>query len=219
MQNLKTKIKKFLTTYYLLLTTNFVRGFTLIEVMVAVSIFTIAVTIGTAAVLNTNAIYRKASATRALLDNLGFVMEDMSRNLRLGNTYNCGFIGDDKLVSSPKDCVDKVSGDWAIAFEGVNGVSEDPNDQIIYVIGDPLGELGGKNSIYKTTYGDLKNQKYQRIVSPEIDIDKNKSSFVVTGAEGVGQPMVKIRLSGKVLIKKQETTFNLETVVSQRMLK
>ena len=64
-------------------------GFTLIETMIAVSIFTIIVTIGMSSVLNASLIHNKSQDMRSIIDSLSFTMEDMSRNLRTGYNYHC----------------------------------------------------------------------------------------------------------------------------------
>ncbi|MEK7175314.1 MAG: hypothetical protein AAB693_00710 [Patescibacteria group bacterium] len=64
-------------------------GYTIIETMVSISVFLIAILIGMSALLNANSTQRKANDMRAILDNLSFIMEDISRNLRMGNGYSC----------------------------------------------------------------------------------------------------------------------------------
>src|SRR3972149_1703934 len=65
------------------------RGFTLIEIMIAITLFTAIMIIGTGAVLQTNSVYKKTQTMRSVMDNLNFIMEDMVRNLRLGSSYHC----------------------------------------------------------------------------------------------------------------------------------
>ena len=182
------------------------RGFTLIETMVAISIFTIIITMGTAAVLNTNAVYRKATATRALIDNLSFVMEDMTRNLRLGSDYTCPSSNPPSPVQGGSCTGDNIS----ISFSDVEGKPSG------YLIGPDIND-STTNIISKY---DPAISDFAPISSPEFKIDISKSGFTVSGV-GVGdnaQPMVTIRLSGHIEIKGETTEFNLQTSVSQREL-
>ena len=57
-------------------------GFTLVEVMVAVSIFSIVVTIGIGALMSTIAANKKIQTKREVTNGLAFAMETMSRRLR-----------------------------------------------------------------------------------------------------------------------------------------
>jgi prepilin-type N-terminal cleavage/methylation domain-containing protein len=62
---------------------NKLKGFTLIEVMIAVSIFTIVVTIGIGALLSTLRAHKKIQAKREITNGLAFAMETMTRRLRI----------------------------------------------------------------------------------------------------------------------------------------
>ncbi|OGI70024.1 hypothetical protein A2824_03620 [Candidatus Nomurabacteria bacterium RIFCSPHIGHO2_01_FULL_42_16] len=174
---MKKLIKKLLTTNYFLLTSP--RGFTLVETMIAVTLFTILMTIGSGAVLNTSSIYRKTANLRAAVDNLSFVMEDMARNLRLGSEY--------------------TGSDYIIDFKAVDGT--------------PTSYIFDSNDNYK-----IKKQKgsgqFETLTLPEIEIDSS-SGFEL---DNTGQPMVTIRISGKVIYKDLESEINLQTTVSQRLL-
>ena len=62
-------------------------GYTIIETMISVSLFLIIITIGMGALLNANLLHQKSRDMRSIMDNLSFIMEDMSRNLRTGYDY------------------------------------------------------------------------------------------------------------------------------------
>jgi len=63
-------------------------GFTIIETMIAVALFLIVVTIGIGSLLNTTLLQGKSQDMRSIMDNLSFIMEDMSRNIRTGSNYS-----------------------------------------------------------------------------------------------------------------------------------
>lgn len=65
-------------------------GFTLIEVMVAISVFSIVVTIGIGSLITTNKAYQQSQVQRAVIDNTSFVLESMAREIRTGGQYTCG---------------------------------------------------------------------------------------------------------------------------------
>ena len=205
------KLKK-PTTYNLQPTICHTQGFTLVEVMIAVSLFIIAVTIGIGAVLNMNSAYHKASSTRSLMDNLSFVMEDMTRNLRLGSEYDCDDNGD-CLGGGNSIKFKDTTGAKYITYSFVNKVAEDGGglpDITAYEIGKQITDI--ESGIV---------EEDSTITSPEIDFDINKSGFTVVGV-GIetdnGQPLVVIKLAGKIKVKTDYTDFNLETAVSQRLI-
>src|SRR5574343_971807 len=77
-------------------------GYTIIETMIAVSVFLVVIMIGMGALLNANSIHQKSQNMRSIMDNLSFVMEDMSRNLRTGYNYHCS---DSSNIETPQSCV------------------------------------------------------------------------------------------------------------------
>jgi prepilin-type N-terminal cleavage/methylation domain-containing protein len=193
---------------------NFNKGFTLIEVMIAITLFTAIMTIGTGAVLQTNTVHKKAQNMRSVMDNLNFIIEDMARNLRLGANYQCPISSADLPPNQPSITTPVTPGDCAndtsIAFDSVDGTP------VVYSIGSLSGAPG---AIFKATKGN----PFLQITPDEVDIDLAKSGFTVVGtASSLSgdfiQPRVIIRLVGTVKYKDLESNFNLETTVSQRFL-
>jgi len=64
-----------------------VSGFTLIEVMVSVSIFAIIITMGIGALLTVNSTLQKTRADRQTIDSMSYVMDTITRRLRTGSGY------------------------------------------------------------------------------------------------------------------------------------
>ena len=63
-------------------------GFTLMEVMVAVSIFTIVVSVGIGALITINDNYRKSQTDRKAVDSLTYILESMSRSIRTAQQWH-----------------------------------------------------------------------------------------------------------------------------------
>src|SRR3989344_3551829 len=106
-------------------------GFTIIETMIAISLFLVVVMIGINSLLNASVIHQKSQDLRSIVDNLNFIMEDMSKNIRTGYNYYC-ITGGDTLsnVATTKS----GSSCWGIAFESATGSTSDANDQWAYYI-------------------------------------------------------------------------------------
>jgi prepilin-type N-terminal cleavage/methylation domain-containing protein len=193
---------------------GFQKGFTLIEVMIAVTLFSVVMVVGTGAVLNSNATFRKTQDIRTIIDNLHFVMEDMSRSLRTGRVYHCGAaigISEGSLVST--DCSFSNNSISFLASESTTDPTD--NDFIVYYI-DAAGR------IEKKTKEMSPNDPYFVMTVPEIKIEFQRSGFVVIGAAASdgNQPRVVIRLAGEILDPRSNTAtpFSVQTTVSQRAL-
>ncbi len=65
------------------------QGFTLVEMIVSVGLFSVVMLITTAAYLAIISLDKEARATNALVSNLSFAVDSMSRNIRTGTAYSC----------------------------------------------------------------------------------------------------------------------------------
>jgi len=180
-------------------------GFSLIEMMVSVAIFSLVMTIGGAAVLNQSAAFKKTQHLREINDNLAFVMEEISRHLRLGSNYNCG---SSLPIEEPNDCLS----DAEITFEHVFGDPDKSDDQWVYRIDN--------KKVQKLKNEPGKINTFQDLTPPEVEIDSNLSGFSVFGSKSTDtlQPRVLIRLAGVINYKDGQTPFNIQTTVSQRLI-
>jgi type II secretory pathway pseudopilin PulG len=178
------------------------KGFTLVEMMISAGLFTIIIFIGIGAVLTVSSVHKKNQKLRSVIDTVSFAMEDMARNARLGNSYNCNGVG---------DCVSGWS--YEFSFEQVYG-SPTVADEYVYKI-TPV----------TVQYGTLEKSEdsgvnFYQILPPEVRVDLNKSGFQVLGSSTTDdrQPYVRIRLAGDIDYRGVQTPFALETMVSQRQV-
>jgi len=188
---------------------NLQQGYTIIETMIAVSVFLVVITMGMSSLLNANLVHQKSEDMRSILDSLSFVMEDMSRNLRTGYGYQC-FTSqalNSGTLGGPRSCADG----YAVAFEAEGGNAGTYTDQWVYEFSN------GK--IYRSTNGMTSTLE---LTPPEVVMD-NASGVSVLGAESFAsgntqQPLIIIRLVGTITIpgKNVVTPFSIETAVSQR---
>ena len=201
--------------------TNTKSGYTIIETMVAVSIFVIVIVFGMNALLNANLVGRKSQDLRSIMDNLNFIMEDISRNARTGYDYECyappvAFVP----LNSPKSC---VAGS-VIFFETADGDNTDRTDQWVYKI-EETASGSGKYNIFKSVEGG-QDGTFVQLNPSEVALTVS-SGFSVLGAERPAinplnddrqQPLLTIRLVGEIEYKDTITPFSLQTSVSQRLI-
>jgi type II secretory pathway pseudopilin PulG len=213
MNNKEIKIK---SAYPKCMKHNFCkRGYTIIEMMIAISLFIIIIMTGMEALLNANLLHQKSQSMRSILDNLSFVMEDMSRNLRTGYHYRCVTVESTDLSAGNIETPKSGQNCWGIAFEYQDGIINNPNDQWVYFI-DSTGK------IFKATSGPYNLSNFIQLTPDEISIDVVSSVFNVEGAEpppgDSRQPFVTIKLVGNITFKNIVSPFSLQTSVSQRQI-
>ena len=189
------------------------KGFTLIELMVAVSLFTTVSVIATGAVLSANQISKKAQAIKLAMDNLNFALDSMTLKMKKGGGYYC--IGDGDSLGptgstptyplSPESQACSSPGGTAIAFYLDNNATK----YIYRFSGDRL-EFSQNNGASSMT-------PFARITASEITIDTTKSRFYVYDVDAPAkQPRIVIRFYGQAKVGKETSDFAVETTVSDR---
>lgn len=103
-------------------------GFTLVEMMVAVSIFVIVALIISGAYITLANIFRKVQTNRAVIDNINFAMDTMTLQIREGQNY---FFED----SCGSTCFESITFDELVVIAG----QQQPARRIKYTRRD-LGE-------------------------------------------------------------------------------
>ena len=169
------------------------KGFTLIELMTAISIFIIIMVISMGSVINIFDANRKSRSLKAVIGNLNLVVESMSKEMRFGQNYHCG----SGNVTEPQNC---PSGDTLMSFLSSDDL------QVTYRLDS--GSIGKQ----------LGNGAYIPVTAPEIVIDN--LTFYTLGA-GTGdsfQPKVIIKIKGHAGANRGRSDFTLQTLVSQRAL-
>lgn len=173
------------------------KGFTLVEMIVSLGLFTIVLFIATNAFLAIVNVDRKSRATRIVVDNLNLALEDMTRNIKTGLTYYCGTTD----TGGVGDCV--LGGD-TVYFTNQEGV------RMGYYFDGVVD-----HAIFRIT-GTGPGAVVQRITSPEINISDLK--FIVSGSSSFTsgdrkQPMIIIMITGFL---GENMPIKFQTTVTQR---
>ena len=186
------------------------RGFTLVEMIVAVALFAIVMLVCVGALLALVGANRKVHSLQSVMNNLNVTLDGMVRSIRMGN----GFDGSGACNGNnggPKDC---TSGGTQFAFQ-------------------PYGSpVGGQPSIYRLNAvtrrleRSLNGGVFVPITSAEVTID-SLLFYVVGSSRGCTvnpcnliQPKVVIVIKGTapILNSKSKTTFHVQVTAVQRVL-
>ncbi len=195
-------------------------GFTLVELMVSLSLFIIVVLALVGSLFTVNDASRKVQAMRTVMDNITFAMESMSRNVRTSTDIICGGGGYEAIPNCP------------ISEYSLTSTS---NQHEAILMKSTLGEkrlvefrwalgAGGNHEIQKrnTPIDDdglilyANSTGWIALTSPEIDIEKF-AVFVEGTDASDGQPHVILKMEGTATVQGNTTVpFAIQTYLSQR---
>lgn len=184
------------------------KGFSLLEMLVAIGIFMTIVTIAISALISIIGANKRAQAIKNTIDTVNFVIESMSRDIRSGTGYDCS-----PNDPSSMDCLVGSS-----AFKYINGSGEtvtyefNSSDE-----GDILTRIKGE-------YDENNAANTNVLISRDSGVNLDNMKFYVIGSDDenkpIGertQPRVIITASGKIETKEgTSSSFNLQTTISQR---
>ena len=188
-------------------------GFTLVEMLVSVVIFTFVVTMATGiliVVLNAN---RHVHSTSMSVGFVNTVLEKMFREVSAGTSYRCdkahqvlnGNVTKEKL--SEEDTCNAFEG--ALVFEGVDGDAGDLDDQIIY-----LFDSDNNTILYSRNSGD----SYERLIDDHVVIENFEIKVVGSKGSIIRQPGVFIGVHGYVEEGSgKRVTFSPQMMITQRI--
>lgn len=183
------------------------RGFTLVELIVSLGLFTIVLFIANSAFIKVIDLNRKARATQVAIENVSLAVDDMSRRLRTGDTYYCDDDGSQfnnmtltYATLTAKNCNFSSFDVGSILFRSPDG--------------NLVGYQGDGGRILRRINGN-----YGYITSPEATV--TRIAFLVTGTDlpplSGSSPRVQILIQGVAGIKQGlQSNFDLYTMVAQR---
>lgn len=174
------------------------KGFTLIELMVSVSIFIIIVTTIISSLLIINKAVKKTEAIRTLSNSLSFALENITRNLRLGDGYTCA-----SGTTGPN------TGCTAISFNTYKNNIDSRTTRV-------YGYNATTGNILRCADADLtKTSTCQALTSPGLTVTDMR--FVIKDtAINPNHPGVFVSIKGQINVQGEVLPFAIETFVSQR---
>ncbi len=184
------------------------RGFTLVELLVSVALFSIVMTMALGALLSLSVANRKAQTLKAAIDNLTFSIDSITRAIRTGSNYHCGNTG---TITAPQDCY--ATGANYISLLLADGTRMYYQLNTTSCTGQTSPNIG---CIQRSTDG----ATWYAITAPDIIIQNIGYLFHVAGApaaDGV-QPRAIVTVSGFVQVTPtQNTSFHMQSTVTQRI--
>ncbi len=177
------------------------KGFTLVEIMVSVSIFAVVMLMVSSSVYAVFDSNKKSQTLRSVMDNLNLSLEAMTRTIRFGKDYHCDI--NTGVQSSPRDCAGGAS---SIAITDFNG------NRVVYkLVGTRIARTinGGADQYVTGTDVNISTTTFRVIGSTPYSPS--------TGTYDLSQAKVIIVVDGYAGVKStSRSNFVLQTTVSQR---
>lgn len=189
------------------------KGFTLLELMLSITLFSAAVIIAVSALFGVLAFQRKASALQRVQNNVNFAVKSMMADISVGDLYYCGI----SVPSGPADDISPQScwsgGGSLIAFRNVR------DEKTVYWLRNEAIERCV--DVFSSGACDSgSGPNYLRLTAASVNIDSAISFFYVDGAEGVAfgdteQPRVRVGIRAATDVGGETEVMNIQSTVSQ----
>lgn len=204
------------------------KGFTLIEMIVVVGIFSVVMTIAMGAIFTVVSANKSAQALASVIDNLNSALDTMSRNTRFGTNFQCEADSSGNITRTRQSfCEDTEGSSWfgLVPYEPGMGVNRKVQPLTIYKFVKPAGSTTG--SIYRCQAARATDPTFKvnptvsdgcmLVTAPEVQIEK--LSFYVDGTTaGAEQPRIFMLVQGSVPAGTTKQPFYIQTLISQRTL-
>jgi prepilin-type N-terminal cleavage/methylation domain-containing protein len=219
------------------------KGFTLVEMLVSLALFTVVVTMSVGTLLVLIDANGRAQSTQLVVTNLTFALDSMTREIRESFNWYCGetngnsspTIEDDDEVDDD-ECNGSSYGDYLSIREGVSRLTAGKaSGRITYFFDDDYWDTAPRTStitdhgaILRKIGGGADGTPWLPLTSEEVDI--NVMRFVVTGTERLDpypggsnndalQPVATLFIKGEAgNTDKTKKEFLIQSSITQRVL-
>lgn len=204
-------------------------GFTLIEMIVSLALFSVVVTVAVGALLMLVSTNDQLQGEQSVMTNLSFALDSMTREIRTGTFYVCassisanGVFGStdlDTLNDSVNDC---PTGGQGIAYHGIafkeagDSITGASDERILYYF--ERASDGQSGELYRR----VGSQAKQSVVSSGVLL-KNVNFFVsgsnpITVGNNTSQPTVTIFIEAADPKDPTGKSYYIQTTITQRVL-
>jgi prepilin-type N-terminal cleavage/methylation domain-containing protein len=152
-------------------------GYTLVELVIAVGLFSVVMLLATGAYLMMIGINQQTQGVATGINSLSFALETMTRNIRTGGSYSCG------IALDLGDC---SSGETSFSFKNENGATitysltssaiQQRIETVVSTLTDPSSVTISSLKFYVTGTG-----------TPPSDLKQARVTIVVSGTVSAGE--------------------------------
>lgn len=203
------------------------KGFTLIEALVSLGLFSIVVVSATGVILSVISSNKKNQAISSVVNNLNYSIDSMVRDIKTGYAYKCSFTGAgaDLLIENFK-LGQKTCGTDGLESPDITLVSTiSGKEQVVKyeLVQDVTVGSYIKKTLYSESNGSVTASSYALTDIKNISIDKlvyfiQTPTPLIPRNLGVGQPSVRMNIKGTSRLNEINISdFYIQTFISQRL--
>lgn len=184
-------------------------GFSLIELLVSLMLFTVVIIIAVGSLLMLIDANAKAQNMQEVMTNLSFALDSMTREIRTGYSYYCtNSLPSSVPVDSTRDC---SQGTQLSIVEGGSSLTGGGNPRIAYRLnGGTVERRIGTGAWLPLTSDDVIIEAMHFTVT-------NSATF--SGSSDRRQPTVTVFLRGRAgIIEGVDTSFSMQTTITRRLI-
>ncbi len=199
------------------------RGFTLVEMIVALAIFSIVSVVALGALVKIVSANKKAQSLQSSISNLSFALDAMSRELRTGKNYHCesndgspNYTGEDiDLLGCPSGLSDRETA-TLLGFASAKRIP-DSSGTCAAAYAYRFRPEGSVYVLEKAVQTDcdegISSTDFENIIDENVEI----TGYFLSVQEDE-YPRVTVRISGYSGVREREKTyFDVQTTISQRV--
>lgn len=167
------------------------KGFTLVELLVVLGLFTAVITIASGALFSAQAVNTKLQHTQTILDGVNLAMEQMIREVRYGTSFYCA-ASVPGSIPSRQDCA-YPNGRSVLMFKPAAALTgtNSANDRVAYYL--------SSGALYRQTFPEGIAGAPVRITASDVIIEQLLFYVKGSGSSSSGdhiQPLATISISG-----------------------
>ena len=187
-------------------------GFTLVELLVSLTLFTAVITIAVGSLLVLIDANAKAQNMQEVMTNLTFALDSMTREIRTGSGYFC--TNSIPLSLTERNVRDCVNGQGISIVEGGTSLTGRGNQRIAYRLYDGAIERRIGTGSWVALTSDAVT-----ITTLNFTVIGSEQFNVVAGSGDTAPPTVTIYIAGTAgELATVDTTFDLQTTITKRLL-
>jgi prepilin-type N-terminal cleavage/methylation domain-containing protein len=201
---------------------NIRKGFTLVEILVVLGLFSSIAVLSLGSLFNVQSINAKLQDSQTVLDNLNLSAQIIFRDIRFGSDFYCATTLPPTIPTVRKNCVQEVSSGGSVLIFKSSDVSS-TTDRVMYYLQN--------GTLFKNEYKGSSPPAVLQITSSDVLITSlsfyvdgaqtSDGSNDVAGATDLKQPLITVSISGHIKNFKSgivSPDFTIQTNISAREL-